>query len=127
MTIKVGEDVLFPVQIAQADLIANTGTELVSPIDGYIVGLDVTVQAAVTTGGTVTVKTGSALATTVAGISLVVANAAPKGTRVSGAATNGSDTRKVAKGDRIQIASASFATAGALNGYLTISPGGGNR
>lgn len=127
MTIKVGEDILVPFQIDQATLIANSGLELVAPIDGYLVGLDLTVQTAITTGGNVTVKTGAALAVTVSGLTIAVANSATKGTRYTDLADNGSNTRQIAKGDRIQITTASFATAGALNGILTVSPGGGNR
>lgn len=114
-------DTILGFAIAQTDLVANNGHEIVSPVDGYISELRTIVQDAVTTGGTVSVKTGTALATTVAGLSVAVANGAAKGVRAQGVPTAKSTTRKVSKGDRIQIATAGFATAGSIRGYLKIA------
>lgn len=102
------------------DLAANTDQELVCPCDGYIKEIRAIVQAAVTTGGTIQVKTGAALATTVAGAVITVGDAATKGTTYVATATAGSATRKVSKGDRIGLDLTSFATAGALQGSLII-------
>lgn len=124
MSLKIGEPFRVEFKIIAADLIANNGEELIAPADGFIMELGVTVQAAPTTGGTVTVKTGSALGTTVAGILVTVPNAATKGTRYSSVSTPKDATRAVLKGDRIGIATASFATAGAINGYVMFSPSG---
>nr|WP_316651543.1 hypothetical protein [uncultured Gellertiella sp.] len=114
-------DTILIFAIAQTDLVANTGHEIVSPVDGYIYELRTIVQDAITTGGTVTVKTGDALANTVAGLSVAIASAAAKGVRAVGTPTPKSTTRKVSKGDRIQIATANFATAGSIRGYLKIA------
>lgn len=107
--------------INTTDLAANTDQELISPVDGYIVEMGTIIQAAVTTGGTIAVKTGAALANTVAGLTQTIANAATKGTRQTTTATAKSTTRKVAKGERIGLDLTSFATAGAVNGYLKIA------
>lgn len=119
MPLKAGmPDTVIDLQMDQATLIANTGFELVSPVDGYIKELRTIVQAAVTTGGTVTMFING---TQVAGLSVAVANSATKGTRAVGTPTAKSTTRKVAKGDRIEVRTASFASAGSLNAMLTIA------
>lgn len=118
MSIQVGlPDTILDVQMDQATLIANTGFELVAPVDGFIKELRTAVQAAVTTGGTITVFINTVQ---VPGLSIVVANAATKGTRAVGTPTAKTALRKVVKGDRIEIRTASFATAGALFAALNI-------
>lgn len=122
MSLKAGALVYLQFAINQTDLLAGTSAELIAPCDGVVTGASVTVQAAVTTGGDITVLTGPAGATTVAGLTVTIADAATKGTVVSDTATVGSTTRKVSKGDRIQVVpSAAFATAGAVNGHLVIA------
>lgn len=122
MSLKAGALVYVQFAINQTDLLAGTSAELIAPCDGVITDLDVTVQAAITTGGDVTVKTGDAGATTVAGVSIAVATSATKGTRYTDSATAGSATRKVSKGDRIQVVpSAAFDTGGAISGFVTIA------
>jgi hypothetical protein len=110
-------------QFAEADLIANNPLELVSPFEGFVYGLRPIVQKTVTTGGTLTVKnfrTGSAV--TVAGLSVTVANGATKGTvPTPGVSTPGDTSLYVKVGDRLQIFPGGFATAGALNGVLSIA------
>jgi hypothetical protein len=117
-TLSVGEKFRIPFQIAQATLIANTTVDLVAPADGYVDELATVVDTAVTTGGTLTIKTGDALTTTVTGITQTVANATTKGTRQTTSATGTPANRAVKKGDRIAIVPASFATAGAINGHI---------
>lgn len=119
MSLKAGTIRYLPWNLNQTDLLAPTDFELVAPENGYITALVSTVQVAVTTGGTLDVKTGDALATTVAGLQQTIADAATKGTRQRTTATAGSSTRYVAKGARIAIvAAAAFATAGAMQGFV---------
>jgi hypothetical protein len=119
MSIKAGEDVIVPFSINQTDLLAGTSAELVAPVDGFVDELYVIVQAAVTTGGAVTVKVGT---TDVNGLSVTVADAATKGTVYSDSATAGHGSRAVSKGDRLQVVPASaFDTAGAINGFVKIN------
>ena len=119
MSIKAGEDILVPFSINETDTLAGTSFEAVAPVDGFVDELLVTVQKDVTTGGTVTVKVGT---TDVNGLTVTVANSATKGTRYADKATPGHASRKVKKGDRIQIVpDAAFATAGAISGFVVIN------
>ncbi len=103
----------------QTDLLAHTSQELISPVAGAITDLEVTVQAAVTTGGNITLDVGT---TPVVGCSVAVANAAAKGTIGNSQPTAGDASAEVAKGGRIQVVpSVAFATAGALSGYVEIT------
>lgn len=122
MSLEMGQDVHLAWAIDQTDTLAGTSAELIAPVDGYISDHRVTVQVAVTTGGAVKVQVGT---TDVVGATVTVADAATKGTRYSATATKVGTTRKVAKGDRIQIVpDAAFATAGAVSGVLTINTAG---
>lgn len=117
-SIKAGETYALPFIIGATELAAGTSTEIVSPVSGFIEELQVIVQAAVTTGGAVTVQKGT---TDVTGLSVTVADAATKGTIYSDTATAGTTTRAVSKGDRIQVTpAAAFATAGAISGNVII-------
>jgi hypothetical protein len=121
-TLKGGlQDFYLNFQIEQADLIGNVDQDFISPVEGYITELGTVVDTAVTTGGTIAVKSGAALATTVAGITQTIANAATKGTRQTTQSTEKSSTRYVAKGERIQLDLTGFATAGGVNGYIKIA------
>lgn len=107
-----------PFAINQTDLLAGTSAELIAPCDGYIVGLYSTIQAAVTTGGVLTVEASTVAVT---GLSITVADGATKGTRQSDVIDYGVATGKVKKGDRIEVQpSAAFDTAGAVSGYVEI-------
>lgn len=118
MTISSGNKTYLPFAINETDTLAGTAQELIAPVSGYLVGLDVIVQKAVTTGGAITVEIATVA---VAGLSVTVADAAAKGTMYSDVATKGSATRKVTKGQRITVTpAAAFATAGAVSGFLTI-------
>jgi hypothetical protein len=119
MSLKAGNiDTVLDLQMDQATLIANTGFELVAPADGFVSELRTAVQGAVTTGGTITVWVNGVQ---VAGLSITVANAATKGTRALGTPTPKTQTRAVLKGDRIEVRTAGFATAGSLFAALAIA------
>ncbi len=118
MGLKAGTTFALQFFINQTDLLAPTDQELIAPFDGYIEEARGTVQVAITTGGDITFKIGT---TAVAGLTLTLADAATKGTRVSDTPTAPSDTRRFSKGDRIQVCpAAAFATAGAVNGHLLL-------
>lgn len=120
-TLKAGQKVFLPFFINATDLAAATNQELIAPVSGFITEIHTVVQVAIVTGGDITVKTGDALAVTVAGLTATIPNSAAAGSRVSGTATAGSSTRAVTKGDRIAILSAAaFNGGGAINGQLVI-------
>lgn len=111
--------VYIPFSINQTDLLAGTSYEIVSPVEGAITGLRTIVQAAVTTGGDITVEVNTVA---VSGLSIAVANSATKGTRGSDSVAADEETAQVSVGDRIEIQpSAAFDTAGAVNGVLEIT------
>lgn len=107
----------------QVSVLAGTSAaiELISPITGTISKLAAAVRVAIGTGGAVSVKIGT---TDVTGLSVTVADSAVKGTTYTDTPTTPGDASTVvAKGDRIQIVFAdAFATTGALDGYLEITP-----
>lgn len=119
MSLTMGSNIIVPFSINQVDLLAGTSFEIAAPAAGFVSELTVIVQTAVTTGGNITAKIGT---TDVDGLSVTVADAATKGTVVSDSPTARHDSRKVAKGGRIQIVpAAEFATAGSVNGYIVIN------
>ena len=120
MSMEMGENVPVQFTIPQTELLAATPIEVVAPVAGFIREASVIVQTAVTTGGVVTFKVGT---TDVDGLSLTVADGATKGTVVGpDEPTAFDDSRKVTKGQRIQVVpSAAFDTAGALAGVLIIN------
>lgn len=121
-TLRAGQRTYMQFDIPATELAAGTVMELVAPHAGYIEELVTSVETAIGTGGTIDVKTGDALAVTVAGLQQTIANSATKGTRQTTTATTSSTTRAVAKGDRIGIVpSAAFASAGAMTGHLVIN------
>jgi hypothetical protein len=121
MSLSAGlQNYILDFQINGTDTAANTDQDFISPVDGYIEELGTIIQSAVTTGGTIAVKTGDTLTNTVAGLTQTIANGATKGTKQTTKATKQSATRKVSKGDRINLDLTSFATAGAVNGYILI-------
>lgn len=110
--------VFLQVQINQTDLLAGTSQQLVSPVHGWIERLRTTVQAAVTTGGAITVENAT---TAVDGLSITVADSATAGTRQADTPTANHATLQVAPGDQLEIIpAAAFATAGAVNAVLEI-------
>ena len=120
-SVKVGVAHILPFNIPATELSAGTTIEHIAPVDGYIDELSVIVQTAIVTGGTVTVGLG-ATPTLVAGLTVTVGDSATKGTRYTDTSTAGSSTRKVTKGDRIQIIpAAAFNGGGELRGFLVIN------
>lgn len=105
------------------DLAANKAQELIAPVSGWIGALRTNVQAAITTGGTVTVKTGPALANLVPNLSHVISVLTVGDVKqtVLTDAQRGQLLCFVNKGDRISVQLTGFATAGAFNGYLSIA------
>lgn len=121
MSLFMGQDFHLQFSIPQTELLAGTAIDLVAPVDGFVSGMGVVVQTAVTTGGTVTANVNG---NAVDGLSVEVENSATKGTVVTDGPTAAHPSRVVKKGDRISIVpSAAFDTAGALNGYITINTG----
>lgn len=124
MSVKAGERYFLPFFIPQTELLAGTAIEIPVPMDGVIEAVRTSVQVAVTTGGTLTLKSGDALGTTIGSGSLVttIANSSAKGARQHLVDVNGSGKpdRKVTAGDRLAIVPASFASAGAIYGLVTV-------
>ncbi len=118
MSLNAGVAGHLPFSIPSTQLLAGTGIDLVSPIDGYVVDAFVVVDTAVTTGGTVKVQLG-VTPTDVPACVTTVPNSAAKGAVYNSVdPTPGSSGRKVSKGDRIRVLPAGFASAGALNGVI---------
>lgn len=110
-----------PFVIPETELLAGTSIYVSSPIRGYITRLDTVVQGTVTTGGTITVELANVA---VAGLSITIANSDAAGAVQTDAPTSlVGTTNLVAKGGAIEIVPASaFATAGAINGLIEITP-----
>lgn len=115
--------VYLPWEIEQTELLAPTNEQLVTPVRGYLTEIYGICQAAITTGGAVTVLSGT---TTVTGLSITLANSDAAGTLYSDTATDPfGSTGLVAAGGRIQIApAAAIDTAGQLNGTIVVTPAG---
>lgn len=111
-----------PFEIEQTQLLAPTNEQIVSPVAGRITGYRGICQAAVTTGGAVTLKIGT---TDVTGASITLANSDTAGTVYNSSAITAANT--VAVGDRIQVVpAAAIDTAGELNGMIEITQDGIN-
>lgn len=108
-----------PFFISQVDLLAPVPQELVSPVAGNIVRAVAVCQLTIVTGGNIAIKVGG---TDVTGLTLVFAGGATPGTVVSDTPTTvGDSTTAVVVGSRITVApDASFATSGAVNGFVEI-------
>jgi hypothetical protein len=120
-------EVRIPFYFNQTDLLAPTSQDIIAPFDGYISELYTIVQAAVTTGGTIKAQINGSDVTNAVN---TVGNAAAKGTRAR-ATKNGSPylpgagataVQNFLRGDRITLVAASFATAGAVNGMVGLTP-----
>lgn len=117
------DPVQIPWELEQTQLLAPTNEVLVSPVRGYITKLSSVVQAAVTTGGDITVLSG---ATTVTGLTTTIADGATAGTVVTDTPTDPyGSTGLVAVGGSISIVPGSpFASAGEVNGIVEVTPVG---
>lgn len=121
MSIKAGSRRYLDFLINQTDLLAGTAIEIIVPEDCVVEAVRSTVQVAVTTGGTLTLKTGAALATVVsAALTQTIANSAAKGTQQLTSDLTALATLKLSAGDRLAIVPASFATAGAIIGTVVV-------
>lgn len=124
-TLVAGDKRHIAFNINTTDVAANTAQYLHCPFDGYILEILTAVQAVVTTGGTIKVQTATAANLSdlkdVTGATVTVANGAVAGIRATGKATGTQANIKVSKGDLIKIVPASFATAGAISGLVTIN------
>lgn len=122
MSLIMGTNYHVPFTIPQTELLAGTSIEVIAPVDGFISEVSGIVQTAIGTGGDITVKIGT---TDVPGLTLTFADSATKGTVVTDTPSAGpASARQVSKGDRIQVVpAAAFATAGAVNGHISINTG----
>lgn len=105
----------FSFNINETDTLAGTPFDTVAPCDGTLTALYTIVQKTVTTGGTVTVAINGVA---VAGLSVAIANAAAKGSRLNDLTLTGDGSEKFRKGDRITVTTSGFATAGAVSGFV---------
>lgn len=119
MSLKAGGRLPLYWHLGATELAAGTSFEIVAPAAGYLSELSSICQVAIVTGGAITVLTGAAGGTTVAGLGLTIPDAQAKGAVLTDLPTTGTATRLVAKGDRIQIVpAAAFNGGGALDGWL---------
>lgn len=116
--------VQIPFQIDATDLAAGTPQQLVTPVNGKISTLRLTVQTAIVTGGAVTVTKGAGL-TVVSGITGFLGNGATVGAISHDTVATGDGTEVVIAGDPIAIVpDAAFTGGGAANGYIEINTDG---
>lgn len=121
-TLIMGENVRIPFQINATDLAAGTAQQFVSPVDGFVVGIEAIAQVVIAGAASLTVDVGT---TPVAGLAAAFADTDPVGTIHSGLPTAGDATQVVAKGGRIQVIPGAAFTGGAVNGFITINTGKG--
>jgi hypothetical protein len=123
MSLKAGSKRFLDFIIGQTDLLAGTAIEIIVPEDCVVEAVRTTIQTAVTTGGTLTLKktVTTALDTVVsAALTQTIANSATKGTQQLTTDLTGLSTLKLNAGDRLAIVPASFATAGAVIGTVVV-------
>lgn len=104
----------------QTDVLAPTDHYTAAPFRGQVTRAAEAVQIAIGTGGDMTVAQSS---TAVLGITVTVANSALVGSVVSDNATAGDVTGEIVADAPIKILfAAAFATTGALNGFVEVTP-----
>jgi len=104
----------------QTDLLAPTVHYVISPTKGKIVRAGFTPYTAVTTGASITFEVNDVA---VAGLAIVVPDAAPVNVPLTDTPTVGTLTARVEIGDKIEIIpGAAFATAGAGIVWIEIEP-----
>lgn len=121
MSLKAGNRRALDFIINQTDLLAGTPIEIIVWEDCVVEAVRTSVQAAVTTGGTLTLKktVSTALDTVVsAALTQTIANSAAKGAQQVTSDLTALGTLKLSAGDRLAIVPASFATAGAVIGTV---------
>jgi hypothetical protein len=105
-------------EINATDLSAGTTQYLIAPNAGIIQRVVTCIQVQISTGGVVTA---SAAGTTVAGVSITVANSAAVGTVQTGTPTAGDSSAIVAAGASIGIlSSAAFTGGGQITGFVEV-------
>lgn len=104
-----------PFYFTQVDLLAGNPQPIVAPFAGTITNVGTQVSVAVTTGGTIVVKDGTTAAT---GTTTIANSAAVLAQQTVAVTANNT----VAKGDALTVVPASFASAGALGGYVELTP-----
>lgn len=103
----------------QTDLLAPTAQAIVAPCAGYITGIRAIVEAAVTTGGVITVEANTVA---VVGLSITVADADAAGVTYTSSVAKIA-TGLCAAGDDLSVTpGAPFATAGRVRGYIVFEP-----
>lgn len=111
--------ILIPFTIEQTELLAGTAADICAPCAGYITGMMVSVEVAVTTGGALTVELNTS---TVTGLSVTLANSATAGTVYQDSILKIA-AGLAAAGDDITITpAAAIDTAGAVTGFLIFEP-----
>lgn len=111
--------ILIPFFINATDLAAGTAANLVAPCAGYITGIKTIVQAAIGTGGAITVELNTS---TVTGLSVTLGDSDAAGT-VDEDSIGKIAAGLAAAGDDITVTpAAAFASSGAVNGFLIFEP-----
>lgn len=109
-----------PFFFSATNLAAHTSQVITAPCDGYITGIQTDVTEVITTGGTVGANIES---TAVTGMVVTIANSAAAGKQQSAVPTTQQASYTIVKrGQQLSITATSFATAGAVAGYLTFQP-----
>ena len=105
----------------QTALLAGTALSFVAPCDGYIEKLSTLTNAAVTTGGNITVEVDGVA---VVGLTVAVSNGATAGSALSDVPTTPqSATTKVRRGQTITVTpAAAFDTAGDITATVEVQP-----
>ena len=104
-----------PFYFNQVDLLAGNPQPMCAPFAGTMTNIYTQVSVAITTGGTIVVKDNTTAAT---GTTTIANSAAALAQQTVALTAN----NVVAKGDPITVVPASFATAGALGGWVEFTP-----
>ena len=118
-TVKTNKAFLF-FYANQTDVLAATSHFLANPVRGQVTRAVTAVQVGVTTGGDVTLEIGG---TAVDGLTVTVANSASAGDIDRDQGTPGHLTSEINADSAVEVVfAAAFATAGALNGFVEVTP-----
>lgn len=109
-----------PFNFIAADLATPSPQYVVAPYDCFIAKADATVTVAISTGGDITFKNGAG-GSTVAGLTVTLANAAAAGTKVSDFPTKDDATTFVHRGALIEVdAGSAFNGGGSVVGNVWV-------